>query len=131
SPRLIPSGQFASLGDMDNVTQLAERRASLLPTVLIGGAAAAVAIVFMASSSWYQAFKAVHVVFAVIWIGGGFLLALLGILAERSTDPADLAAVAKQAATVGEKLFAPSSLVVLAMGIAMMVNTDWGWNHFW
>lgn len=42
-----------------------------------------------------------------------------------------MATVARQAATVGEKLFAPAGLVVVAMGIAMMVNTNWGWGRFW
>jgi hypothetical protein len=39
--------------------------------------------------------------------------------------------VARQAAFVGERVFAPAALVVLAMGIAMMLNTNWGWGHFW
>ena len=113
------------------VTKIEEQRASLTPTFLIAGAVLVVAAIFCASSNWYLTFKAVHVGFAAIWIGGGFLLTILGIIAERSNDPAQLAAVAKQAATVGEKLFTPASLVTLAAGIAMMVNTNWGWGHFW
>src|SRR5205085_3998509 len=61
----------------------------------------------------------------------GFLLTVLGVIAERENDPDGLAAVAKQAALVGEKLFSPAAAVVLAAGIAMMVNTNWGWGHFW
>jgi uncharacterized membrane protein len=112
-------------------TTTSERQASLLPTALIAAAFLAVAIVFCASSSWYATFKAVHVGFAAIWIGGGFLLTVLGLVAERQRDPDQLAAVAKQAALVGEKLFSPASGVVLAAGIAMMINVDWGWGHFW
>jgi len=113
------------------ITQLEERRPSLLPTALVAAALLAVAIAFCASSSWYLTFKAVHVGFAAIWIGGGFLLTVLGLIAERSRDPQQMAAIAKQAAMVGEKLFSPAAGIVLAAGIAMMVNTDWGWNHFW
>ena len=72
-----------------------------------------------------------HVTFAVIWIGGGFLLALLGIIAERNNDPDEIATVARQAAMVGEKLFAPAGLIVFLMGVAMMLNTNWGWGKFW
>ena len=108
-----------------------ERRPSLLPTALLAAALIAVAVVFCASSSWYLTFKAVHVGFAAIWIGGGFLLTFLGVIAERQHDDEGLAAIAKQAAFAGERLFTPASAIVLAMGIAMMINTDWGWGHFW
>ena len=108
-----------------------ERRASLLPTALIAAAFLVVAVVFCASSSWYATFKAVHVGFAAIWIGGGFLLTVLGLVAERQNDPVELAAVARQAAMVGQKLFSPAAGIVLLAGIAMMINTNWGWGHFW
>jgi len=39
--------------------------------------------------------------------------------------------VARQAAFAGEKIFAPAGLVVFVMGIAMMINTNWGWGTFW
>jgi len=28
-------------------------------------------------------------------------------------------------------VFAPVGLVTFLMGIAMMINTSWGWGHFW
>jgi uncharacterized membrane protein len=108
-----------------------ERRSSLLPTALIAAAFVVVAVVFCASSSWYFTFKAVHVGFAVIWVGGGFLLTVLGLVAERQNDPDELVVVARQAAMVGEKLFSPAAGIVLLAGIAMMINIDWGWGHFW
>jgi len=118
---------------MDNTaaTTLEDQRRSFLPTALIAGAFLVVAIVFCASSSWYATFKAVHVGFAVIWIGGGFLLTILGVIAERQNDPLQLAALAKQAALVGQKLFSPAAGIVLLAGIAMMINTNLGWGHFW
>jgi uncharacterized membrane protein len=104
-------------------------------TALLGGIVLVVAVVFISqaswSNAWYSAFKTVHVIAAVVWIGGGALLTILGLVAERKNDPVELATVARWAATVGEKLFAPAGLVVVAMGIAMMVNTDWGWGRFW
>ena len=70
--------------------------------------------------------------FAVVWVGGGTLLTILG-------DPgaagvairARIVTIAQQAAFAGEKIFAPAGLVVFLMGIAMMINTDWGWGTFW
>jgi uncharacterized membrane protein len=42
-----------------------------------------------------------------------------------------MAAIARQAARVAEKIFAPAGLVTFAFGIAMMLNTSWGWGSFW
>ncbi len=109
---------------------------SQLITAGLLGAVAVIAVVFAFSSTllpndWFALFKAVHVTFAVLWVGGGLLLTILGLVAERSGDPAEVAHVAKQAALVGERLFAPSGLIVFLMGIAMMVNTNFGWGRFW
>jgi uncharacterized membrane protein len=112
-----------------------QTRSSGPVTALLGGVVLVVGIVFISQASWtnawYSAFKAIHVIGAVVWIGGGALLTILGMVAERKNDATELATVARQAATVGEKLFAPAGLVVVAMGISMMVNTDWGWGRFW
>jgi uncharacterized membrane protein len=106
-------------------------RASLLPTALIGIAFLVVAIVFAASSSWYDAFLTVHILFVVVWIGGGLFLTIFGLMAERSRDSAQIAQITKMAAFAGERIFSPAAIVVLAMGIAMVLNADIGFNHFW
>jgi uncharacterized membrane protein len=121
---------------MDNSgTSNTQTRSDGPVTALAGAVAHVVAIVFISqagwTNAWYSAFKAVHVLAAVTWIGGGALLTILGLVAARKNDAAELVNVARQAALVGEKLFAPAGLVVVAMGIAMMVNTDWGWGSFW
>ena len=115
----------------DTTAEAPAARASQLPSALIGLAFLVVAIVFAASSSWYDTFLAVHILFVVIWIGGGLFLTLFGILAERSRDPAQMAQITKMAAFAGEKVFAPAAIVVLAMGISMVLNADLGFGHFW
>ncbi len=103
--------------------------------LIVGAVVLVVAIVFISqagwTNAWYSAFKAVHVLGAIVWIGGGSLITILALMAERKNDPAELATIGKQAAMVGERIFAPAGLVVFAMGIAMMVNTNWGWGKFW
>ena len=51
---------------------VAHARANLTPTYVIGVIFVLVAVLFMMASpaDWYGAFKTIHVVFAVIWIGG-------------------------------------------------------------
>jgi uncharacterized membrane protein len=104
---------------------------ALLGIVVLVGAIFAFSSSTLLPNNWYSLFKAVHVTVAVIWIGGGVLLTINGIRAQRESDPAKLMVVVQQAIFAGEKIFAPAGLVVLLMGIAMMVNTSWGWNHFW
>jgi uncharacterized membrane protein len=81
--------------------------------------------------NWYSIFKWVHVSVAVFWVGGGLLLTVLGLRAERSTEPREIVTLAQQAAFTGEKIFAPGGLVVLLMGIGMVVHNNLGWGHFW
>jgi uncharacterized membrane protein len=114
----------------------AEERTSGTLTYALLTVLLAVAAIFAFNSTavpdhWYGLFKAMHVTFAVLWVGGAAMLTLLAIAAERSNDPMQIAQIARQAATVGEKFFAPVGLVTFLMGVAMMLNTSWGWGHFW
>ena len=116
-------------------TPAAARRSSGPLTAAIGIVALVLIVVFAFKSAWYPdwyaLFRVLHVVVAVFWVGGGLLLTVLGLRAERADDPNEMATLARQAAFAGEKLFAPGGLIVLAMGIAMMINTNWGWGKFW
>jgi len=116
-------------------TPAAQSGTSARVTIGVGLTVAILAVVFAFNSSWYlhwyALFRVVHVTVAVFWVGGGLLLTVLGLRAERSTDPMEMATLARQAAFAGERLFAPAGAVVLLMGIAMMIHTDWGWGKFW
>ena len=104
-------------------------------TALAAAIVLVVAIVFISqagwANAWYSAFKAIHVLAALTWIGGGVLLVILGAIAVRKNDPEEMVTVARQAALVGQRLFAPAGGIVVLMGIAMMLNTNWGWGKFW
>lgn len=104
-------------------------------TAGLGLIVAAVGLLFALKSGWYSnwyaIFRAVHVLVAVFWVGGGLMLTILGIRAQRLSDPREVVSVANHAAFVGEKLFAPAGLVVFLMGIALVINGDLGWGHFW
>ena len=114
----------------------ADRRSSAALTALIGLVVATLAIVFVFetnvfTSHWYAFFKVVHVVGAVFWVGGGLTLTVLALWAERKSDPAEMALIARQAAFIGERFFAPAGLIVLAMGIGMVTNLGLDWGKFW
>jgi uncharacterized membrane protein len=111
-------------------------RASTWITAGIGIAVAAVGLIFAlnrtdAPSHWFAVFKLVHVSVAVFWVGGGILLTVLALWAQTKNDPEELATIARQAAFIGERFFAPAGLVVLAMGITMVINDHIGFGTTW
>src|ERR1700750_718284 len=114
----------------------ADRRASNTVTALVGLAVLALALVFILNtnvftSDWYAFFKWVHVTGAVLWVGGGLTLTILALQAERTADPAEMAMIARQAAWIGERVFAPVGLLVLLAGIGMVTNLHLGWSTSW
>jgi uncharacterized membrane protein len=93
-----------------------------------------VLVVFLARSyDSYGAFKALHVAAAVVWVGGGLMLTMLGLRAERTNDPHKKAALVDQAAWAGQYVFAPVSVLVLALGFVLMSKSNgaWSYSSFW
>jgi uncharacterized membrane protein len=79
--------------------------------------------------TWYEWFKAGHVVAAVLWVGGGTTLATYAILTQRQNDPAEMASFARKAALFGERFYLPLSLLVLAFGFGLMENSQSPWSY--
>lgn len=70
---------------------------------------------------WYTLVKFLHVTFAIVWLGGGFGLVILGIRASVAADPAAMFSVVKDVVFLANRVFVPSSLVVLACGVTMAI----------
>jgi uncharacterized membrane protein len=121
---------------MDTTTSAAapatDRRSGLL-TIVLGLLVLGIGLWFAidAFGGWYPVFKWIHVTLAVFWVGGGVTLTVLGLRAERADDPTEIALLARQAAFVGERFFAPAGLLVLLAGIGMVLNGDLDWGQFW
>ena len=80
----------------------------------------------------YQVYKALHVIAAVIWVGGDVTLTTLGIVFERRNDGPTLQALGRMGTWVGTRVYTPALFAVLIFGIAVMEkgNYDW-WGVFW
>jgi uncharacterized membrane protein len=79
----------------------------------------------------YTVYKAIHVGFAVVWVGGGAGLTVIALMAERASDPRELATIAKYAEQLAMKVFTPSGLLVVIFGVLMVHKGHWGWGTFW
>jgi uncharacterized membrane protein len=106
------------------------RRDLLTPSLLAVLAAGAVAFLSGAPSS-YEVYLTVHVIAAVVWVGGGTALTIFSLLTLRAHDPRARANLAVQMETIGQRLFMPASLVTLACGIALVEKGGWDWGTFW
>jgi uncharacterized membrane protein len=111
----------------------AETRRSLFQWIGILGPiiGLAVAVVFLSNTSWYGVFKAIHVLAAIIWLGGGATITVLAWQAQRTKDNAQLLQIGKHAEWLSMRVFVPAALVVVAMGFVLMHKGDWGYGHFW
>ena len=120
----MESGQAAevpAVGKLTATTQLA------FLVLLVGS----VVFLWFAPGS-YQVYKALHVIAAVIWVGGDVTLTTLGIVFERRNDGPTLQALGRMGTWVGTRVYTPALFAVLIFGIAVMEkgNFDW-WGVFW
>ena len=83
----------------------------------------------MLALTWYEWFKTLHVLAAVIWVGGGTTLVVYALLTMRQNDPAEMASFARKAGLIGERFYAPMSFVVLAFGFGLMENSASPWTY--
>ena len=81
--------------------------------------------------TWYELFLFVHVTGAIIWIGGAFIFQIYGMVEVASGDRAAIARFAGNVAHIGERVFIPTSLIVVLAGISLMINGDWPWGRLW
>src|SRR4051812_47768526 len=100
---------------------------TFLPLAALAGGLLA----FAAGTDWYSVFKLVHLVAAVIWVGGGCALTVSALRAERAGDDEGLVRIGKQVEWIGMRIFTPASFVVLAFGFAMAEKGDLDYGEFW
>jgi uncharacterized membrane protein len=80
--------------------------------------------------STYEWYLMVHILTAVIWVGGSHMLQLLGTRLLRANDPHRLAGFAKDVDWVGTRVLAPSSLLLVIFGFLLVEEADIGYP-FW
>ena len=79
----------------------------------------------------YELLLFVHICGAIVWLGGAFLFQVYGMIELRTGDTAAIARFAGNAGKIGERLFTPTSLVVVLAGIGLMMDGDWPWGRLW
>jgi uncharacterized membrane protein len=81
--------------------------------------------------TWYTFFKSIHVITAVIWVGGAAMIQAYAFRILRTGDGKRQAEFAKDTEIIGMRVFVPSSIVLFLAAIALMANGNWSWGQNW
>jgi uncharacterized membrane protein len=79
--------------------------------------------------TWYEFWLFLHILAAMVWIGGGTAIQVFGILTKRAGDPAKSAFFAGNASIAVMYVFLPAALVVIVSGIGMTETGNWDWGE--
>ncbi len=81
---------------------------------------------------WEPWIHLAHVGAAMIWVGGGILLSLVGLRVRRSPDLAVVADFARLLSYAGLRVFTPSVVVVLVTGLwLVLAGSEWQLTQLW
>lgn len=83
-----------------------------------------------ATITTYQWYLAIHILAAVIWVGGGTTIHLFALRARAAEDPQRMAAFSADAEWVGTRVFTPVSLVLIVFGFLLIHEGNWDYK-FW
>jgi uncharacterized membrane protein len=103
-----------------------------IDTLLAGLVLLVGSILFLSLAPFtFQIYLAIHVIAAVVWVGGDVTLTMLGIVFERRGEGDTLAALGRMGTWVGTRVYTPALFVVIAFGIALMHEGNIDWGQFW
>lgn len=73
-----------------------------------------------------------HILGAIIWVGGGVMLSLVGVRARQSEDPSLIKEFARMLSYVGLRVLTPAVVVVLVSGIWLVLSgSEWDFTQLW
>jgi uncharacterized membrane protein len=79
----------------------------------------------------YTTLKFVHVMASIVWIGSGVAVLTVTAGMVRARDYAGVAALGRQSEKLGTRLFAPSAMITLVAGVAMVIVGDLSFASAW
>lgn len=78
----------------------------------------------------YELLLFVHIVCAVIWVGGAVYAQLLALRVSRSPDPSELPRLARNIDFIGSRVFAPAAVLLFLAGVGMTLDA-WSFGQTW
>lgn len=81
--------------------------------------------------SRYEIWKILHVLGAMVWVGGSIVFLVLSARAAATKDPAESGRIGQLALWTGTRIFAPASAWVLIFGLIMVFDGPWEFSDAW
>ena len=78
----------------------------------------------------YQLLLFIHIVCAVIWVGGAAYAQLLALRVSRSPDPSELPRLARNIDFIGSRVFGPAAVLLFVAGVGMTLQA-WSFDQTW
>jgi len=72
-----------------------------------------------------------HIAGAMVWVGGGLMLSVIGIRTKGTGDLNTIREFAKTLSFVGLRVFTPAVLVILASGVWMVLAGSGDFTELW
>ena len=79
----------------------------------------------------YDVYLAVHILCAVLWVGGGVSVHILGRWVAREGDPERMVAFHRDALKLGNAFYAPLALVLIVVGVLLVREVGYEYNDLW
>lgn len=78
----------------------------------------------------YQLVLYIHIVCAVIWVGGAFAIQALAIVVSRSDDPMELPRLGRNLEFIGSRVFMPAAVLLFVAGVVLTIQ-KWAFGDTW
>ncbi len=78
----------------------------------------------------YNLVKFLHILSAVVWVGAGVGLVILGIAADQRPDKQELVRIIRNVMFMAPRVFMPASLATLVLGL-IAAWLGWGFTSLW
>jgi hypothetical protein len=73
--------------------------------------------------TWYEFLKTVHVLLAILWLGGAITFQLIANRILKEDPSTRLVGFSRDTEAIGMKIFLPASIVLLLAGVLMVIDT--------
>jgi len=78
----------------------------------------------------YEFWLFVHVLMAIVWVGGNIHLQIIGARLAAANDSLQLASFSKQAEWIGTRVLTPAAIVIVIAGVIMTLDR-WDFEQLW
>jgi uncharacterized membrane protein len=79
----------------------------------------------------YDVYLMLHVIAAIVWLGGGLTLSIYGTRIAKQRDAARMVSFAREGEWMGNHIFLPAALVLLVCGFLMIHAGFPAFDQFW